>query len=262
MQTAASDISKSVLIELECPACKEYMVPPITICLGGHNICNTCRPTVSKCSTCKQKFLKTTNVSLENLSLQMKFPCRYSKYGCKDTFPYNTFREHESICGYSPHKCPVDYLRLQRICTWTGIAKDVKKHLQTAHKELCQDYNDQHSLILQSSNASSCSYYKILFAHNEIFFYRLLIQRGIMYVVLHYIGPAENDSKYLYEVTVENDEDTEWVKVTHLARSFTETEDDMLFPKNCLKLHCDHTDRFRNEKGELTVWMEIERVDD
>jgi len=83
-----------------------------------------------------------------------------------------------------------------------------------------------------------------------------------MYVVLHYIGPAENDSKYQYEVTVENDEDTEWVKVTHLARSFTETDDDLLFPKNCLKLHCDHTERFRNEKGELLVLMKILGVGD
>jgi len=148
------------------------------------------------------------------------------------------------------------------ICTWTGISKDVKTHLQTAHKELCQGFNDQNSLILKIPNASSCSYNKFLFVHNEIFFYRLLIESGIMYVVLHYIGPAENDSKYQYEVTVENDEDTEWVKVTHLARSFTETDDDLLFPKNCLKLHCDHTERFRNEKGELLVLMKILGVGD
>jgi len=195
MQTAGSDIGKSVLKELQCPACKQYMVPPITICLDGHNICNNCRPTVLSCPTCKQKFLNTTNVSLENLSLQMKFPCRYNKYGCKDTFLYNAFREHEAICGYSPQTCPVDYLRLRRICTWTGIAKDVKKHLQTAHKDDCEDYNEARSLFLPGSNVSTFRY-KLLFAYNEIFCFRFLIQRGIMYVVLHYIGQAENDLKY------------------------------------------------------------------
>ena len=125
MQYQVSDIGKSVLAELQCPACKQFMVPTITLCQGGHNICNTCRPTVSSCPTCKQRFLKTRNVSLENLSLQMKFLCLYSNYGCKDTFPYNAVREHVAICGYSPQTCPVDYLSLKRICTRIGIGSDV-----------------------------------------------------------------------------------------------------------------------------------------
>ena len=257
-QTAVSDIGKCVLTELQCPACKQYMVPPITFCLGGYNICNICRPTVSICPTCKQFFLKTRNVSLENLSLQMKFPCRYSKDGCKDTFPYNAFREHEAICGYSPQKCPVDRM----ICTWTGISKDVEEHLQTAHKDLCEDYNAQHLLLLPSTNASSYSYYKFLFAYNEIFYYRLLIQHGIMYVGLHYIGLAENDSKYQYKVIVMDKEEREGVVVTRLVRRFTETEDRSFFPKNCLKLHCDHIEHFANEKGKLPLLMKILRVDD
>jgi len=81
-----------------------------------------------------------------------------------------------------------------------------------------------------------------------------------MYVVLHYIGPAENDLKYQYTVTVMNDEVTESVIVTHMARRFTETEDDIFIPKDCLKLHCDYTDRFRDEQGWLTVSVEIFRV--
>jgi E3 ubiquitin-protein ligase SIAH1 len=260
MQSEASDIGKSVLIELQCPACKQYMVPPITFCLGGHNICSNCRPIASSCPTCKQWFLKTRNVSLENLSLQMKFPCRYSKYGCKETFPYNAFREHEAICDYSPQTCPVDYMRLKMICTWTGISKDLKEHLSSVHEDLCEDYNAQHLLLLPNSHASYS--YKFLFAYNEIFCYRLLFQRGIMYVVLHYIGPAENDLKYQYKVIVMNNEDTEGVVVTHLARSFTEIEDNEFFPKNCLKLHHDLTERFRNEKGELPVLLKILRFDD
>jgi hypothetical protein len=138
------------------------------------------------------------------------------------------------------------------ICTWAGIANDVKDHLETAHKELCENYNAHHLLILPSSNASTYSY-KFLFAHSEIFCYRLLIQRGITYVVLHYIGPAENDFKYQYKIMLMNKEDTEGVTVTLLARRF---------PQNYLKLHHDLTERFRNEKGELLVSMKILRVDD
>jgi len=148
------------------------------------------------------------------------------------------------------------------ICTWTGIAKDVKKHLQTSHNDLCDDHGDLYCLFLTIPNASSYSYYKFLFAYNEIFFYRLQIQRGIMFLVLHYIGLAVHDLKYKYIVTVTNNEDTESVVVTHLARRFTETEDYMSFTKNCLKLHCDHTDRFTDEDGDLTVSLEILRVDE
>jgi len=155
----------------------------------------------------------------------------------------------------------VDYLRLTKICTWTGIAKGFKKHLRTAHKDLCENYNAQHLLLLPSSNASIYSY-KFLFAYNEIFCYRLLNQPGTMYVDLQYVGPAENDSKYRYKVIVMDNEDTESVLVTHLVRRFSETEDDVFFPKNCLKLHHDLTERFRNEKGELPLLMKILRADE
>jgi hypothetical protein len=83
-----------------------------------------------------------------------------------------------------------------------------------------------------------------------------------MCVVLHYIVPAENYLKYQYRVTIMDNENTTRVVVTHLARSFTETVDDIFFPKNCLKLHCAHTERFRNEEGELHVFMEILLVDE
>jgi hypothetical protein len=257
MQSVSPDIGQSVLTELECPACKEYMEPPITFCLGGHNICSNCRPTVSRCPTCKKGFLKSRNFSLENLSLQMKFPCSYSKYGCKDTFPCNEIREQKAKCGYRQERCPVDYLMLKMICTWTGIANDVKQHLQTAHTDLCEDYNAEKLVVVPSYNC-----FKFTFAYNEIFCYRSLIEDSILHVVVHYIGPAENDIKYQYKVMVMNKEGTESVDVTLLARSFTEPQDDLLFPKNCLKLHRDFINRFVNEKNQLLILMKILSIDE
>jgi hypothetical protein len=202
--------------------------------------------------------METRNVSLENLSLQMKFPCQYSEYGCKDTFSFNAFREHEDICGYSPQTCPVDYQSLKWYALGLGIADDVIKQLQAAHKVLCEEYNAQHLLLLPSSNAS-IHRYKYLFAYNQIFCNRLLIHRGIIYVALHYIGPAENDLKFQYKVIVRNSDDTESLMATVLFRNFSEIEDYVFTSKNCLKLHHDLTERFRNEKGELTVLLKILR---
>ena len=81
-------------------------------------------------------------------------------------------------------------------------------------------------------------------------------------MALHYIGPAENDFKYQYKVIVMNNDDTEGVTMTLLARRFTETEDDVFSPKNCLILHHDLTERFRNKRGELIVLLKILRVDE
>jgi hypothetical protein len=68
--------------------------------------------------------------------------------------------------------------------------------------------------------------------------------------------------KYQYKVVVTNKEATEGVVVTHLARSLTEPEDCLFYPENCMKLHHDLIDRFRYEKGELLLWMQISRVDE
>jgi len=147
------------------------------------------------------------------------------------------------------------------ICTWSGIAKEVKEHLQTVHKDLCEVYDAMYLHLLPSSIATSYSY-KFLFAYNEIFCFRLRIESGLLFVILHYIGPAENDLKYQYTVMVWNNENTENVLVTHLVRRFTENEDDVFFSKKCLKLHCDNMERFTNEKGELFFVIKILRMDD
>ena len=121
------------------------------------------------------------------------------------------------------------------------------------------DYNAQYLLLLPSSN-DSIQFYKYLFAFNQIFNYRLEIHRGTIYVALNYIGPAENDLKYQYKVIVRNSDDTGCLMATVLVRIFYEIEDYVFSSKNCLKLHHDLTERFRNEKGDLAVLLKIVRV--
>ena len=79
-------------------------------------------------------------------------------------------------------------------------------------------------------------------------------------MALHCISPPENDLKYQYKVIVMNNDNTEGVTMTLLARRFTEIKDDVFSPRNCLKLNHDITERFRNERGELAVLLKIVRV--
>ena len=67
-------LTLDLLPELECPVCLEYMLPPITMCENGHNICSTCKPKLLKCPTCSGAVMNVRNKSLENLA--KKVSCR------------------------------------------------------------------------------------------------------------------------------------------------------------------------------------------
>ncbi|KAG5869055.1 hypothetical protein JTB14_032241 [Gonioctena quinquepunctata] len=57
--------NESLLTELECPICMEYMKPPIWMCSMGHSICNSCKPNVMKCPTCQVGLKRNRNFALE-----------------------------------------------------------------------------------------------------------------------------------------------------------------------------------------------------
>jgi E3 ubiquitin-protein ligase SIAH1 len=77
MDTVASELRQALLNDLECPVCKQYMLPPICLCVNGHNICKSCRPKMQYCPICRQPFITTKCVSLEKLAAQVEFPCTY-----------------------------------------------------------------------------------------------------------------------------------------------------------------------------------------
>jgi E3 ubiquitin-protein ligase SIAH1 len=75
MQCHFTNLEQSLLSQMECPVCMEYMRPPIMLCENGHNICNICRPKVRDCPTCRQQFLNTRNVALEKVAAEVIYPC-------------------------------------------------------------------------------------------------------------------------------------------------------------------------------------------
>jgi len=55
-------LSKDVLENLECPACMQYMLPPITLCGNEHNISSSscsCKQKIQKCPNCRELFSDT-----------------------------------------------------------------------------------------------------------------------------------------------------------------------------------------------------------
>jgi len=260
MHCGRSDLEQSLLSQLECPVCTDYMVPPIILCENGHNICDICRPKIPVCPTCRHLFLNATNVALEKLARQVTYPCPYQKYGCEEVFVYDTIREHQHRCDYRPQTCPVYKLPNVK-CGWTGSYNGIKKHLMEEHRGDCYEYVDGMYRVLKNI-AAPMSLSQFVFALNEIFLFRLQVNNDTLYAVLLYIGPAENAAKYKYKIEFVNKDDTEGVTVMHLTRSFDEKLDDLFKSGNCGKLHYDVVRRLTDEMSKLRFKIEILRVGD
>ena len=260
MQCERSDLEKNLLSELECPVCMEYMVPPIILCVNGHNICDRCRPNIPKCPTCRQKFLSTRNVALEKLAREMKYPCSYQEYGCKEFFVYSTFREHQHRCHYLPQTCPV-YKVSNVQCNWTGIYINIKTHLMEQHRGVCCEYIEGKFTSMMTI-FPSMFVFQFAFALNEVFCLRFRGYNDNLYSVLQYVGPSENAAKYKYKVEFVNKDNTEGATVMQLTRSFGENLDDIFQAGNCGKLHYDVVSRLGDEMSKLKFKIDILKVGD
>ena len=166
--------------------------------------------------------------------------------------------EHQAACRHSPQICPLEKLRKVK-CEWTGSASEVKKHLKEEHKEQCLEYSGRHSLVLCGIKPS-CGYFRVIFAHNEIFYRHFQIRDGALFATLQYIGPVENASKFRFKVIFVNKSNTECITFSQVTRSISENLDDIFSSGNCVKVHYDIATRFANENNDLFIAMEIFKV--
>jgi len=263
MQSQFTSVEQSLLNQLECRVCMEYMRPPITMCVNGHNICNICKQKVPHCPTCRQQFLNTRNVALEELATEVKYPCAYRSYGCREIYKLDLINGHQEKCQYIPNPCPVNKLNLGN-CTWLGITSKINSHLKQAHNNVCMQYNGYGSVhygnrvLLQISGVTPATKHcKLIFAHNIVFYSCSEIKNGIFYYVLQYIGPATDAAKYQYKLEFFNKERTGSLAVSFLARSWDEDLSEVHNSGNCVKLYPEQFNRFANEWSELAFSMEI-----
>jgi hypothetical protein len=103
---------------------------------------------------------------------------------------------------------------------------------------------------------------QFVLALNEIFFLRFQADNDIFYVLLQYIGPAENATNYQYKFKFVNEDNTESVTVKHLTRSFHENLYDVFKSGNCGKVHYDAVSRLATKDDCLKFKIKIFRVGD
>ena len=235
-------------------------MPPIILCVNGHNICGTCKPKFDICPTCRGLLLEIENEALEKLAREVKYPCSYQKYGCKEVLALYTLVEHQAKCPNGKLTCPAvkHPLNIQP-CDWTGNYKEVKNHLMEKHLEMCVDYGEVESRTLHEFS-TLCGFHKFVFVYDEVFFRTGGMMNDMFYVVVQYIGQPENAAKYQYRVKSVNKVNTEGVTDIHLARSFNENLDEVFKSENCWKLHFDVVSSLQTQEGDLKFRLEILKV--
>ncbi|KRT79536.1 hypothetical protein AMK59_7660, partial [Oryctes borbonicus] len=128
-QRTKPERQESILRELECPVCQDYMYPPIMLCISGHSICSNCKSKVVNCPICTSEFGNTRNYTLEKMLNLMQLPCRNGENGCRFTGNLVAIEEHKSNCKYEHIDCP-----MFGDCKWNGTIDLLRPHLDESHK--------------------------------------------------------------------------------------------------------------------------------
>jgi E3 ubiquitin-protein ligase SIAH1 len=248
------DLCKEVLEQLECPVCMEFMLPPITLCDNGHNICSSCKEKVHKCPTCRKPLLDTRNKALEKLATRIECPCMNKLYGCTLTFPIALIREHQDVCEYNPLACP---LQEQVHCSWKGSFQEVKNHVIEEHKVWATNMSGMTEFYIKNFNENIAHVYMFLL-NDDIFHQRFEVIDRTVYYVIRYIGTSEKASEFKYQfklITGSNE-----ISVCNVVSSYSVDVQEVYNSGNCVKLYYDTLERFMDENSNLKFFVEISKV--
>jgi E3 ubiquitin-protein ligase SIAH1 len=234
-------LDEDLLGVLECPVCMEYMVPPISLCESGHNICDRCKPQLPVCPTCRKPFLANTrNIALESLADGVDYPCRNE--GCFEIYPLHIIAQHEVVCPHRPYECP---MAQGSHCVWKGPLSLMNKHVMEVHRRYVRLGAESTSVLNDVSKTPG--YSLVIFAFEQVFLQRSRLHDGKFYSAVQYIGPKENASKYRYEFQLSTGNEHQKLIVGHLVHSSSEDLQSVNKAGNCVRLDYDVIKRFMYE---------------
>jgi len=207
-------LDEVLLNEVKCPACKKYMVPPITMCMNGHSICSKCREVRSYCPICCRgiQFTGIRNVALENIVERQMYPCANRKSGCLDWSPIKHIAKHHVGCLYGEIKCP---FQTNGKCSSKCWKSDMREHLEEEHEGSLEETSALSDLFEDMS-------VRVLFCFGEIFVHHQRKRDGRYYWAVQLIGTRDETSKYKCEFTLRAANGIEQISNTFLVRSYEE----------------------------------------
>ena len=249
MDAMSPALDDTLLRDLECPACKEYMVPPIKLCTNGHHLCSKCRGRFTCCPTCKAKFSETRNMSLENIARRLKYPCANKRSGCLGIFSIEHIAQHHAVCVYGKIKCP---FHLYETCSWNGPKSDLKEHGEAAHPGYFMEETSFHSPYLSGALA-------VLSCFGELFTCYLQKRDGRLYGAVQLIGSSREASKYKCEFTLRAANGIEQISKIFIIQGYSEDFETIFNSGNCLNLDEQTVDNFV-EENVLNLYIYVHKM--
>ena len=252
-------LKEDLLKSLECPVCFHLMVPPITQCKNGHNICHNCKPRLDHCPSCRGEFTDVRNKFAEEFSEGIEHPCKYKDSGCTKKFRLLSKKRHEKKCPYRSNKCPffiVDVIK----CKWEGASTELEDHIRNEHKDM--------SLVTVTSGKQSCGnpdymkhihgggWYQAVFTLDRIFFSYSKIIDNFLYQCYMFVG-AREDNYYKYTVSLKTPDGKHSATATLPCPHYQEFIGGEFPNAKCAVFHKDFTKLCVNEEDQLPYEYEI-----
>ncbi|KAF2895791.1 hypothetical protein ILUMI_10393 [Ignelater luminosus] len=248
-----STMDKQLLEELECPICKNHMIPPIYICPTGHSLCSDCKEKIKICAFCQSQIMNTRNYTLEKLTTRVHYPCKYVDIGCQEIFTSENIRHHEMSCTYGTNKCPLKML--PSMCSTRILPLDILQHIRDNHSNNVIEVSQVYSRNIKAKITSS---YDVVIHENEIFICcckHSATSGPIKFNFVH-VGMKNNQSKYRYEL--------EFLDQTNKGMMFVISQLCQALPsnissalKNCLTIPLELLQPFILKKGHPTLFFKF-----
>jgi len=223
--------------DVQCIFCKEVVKSFIVLCEKGHFICRRCTlPPLESCPACDKNLQGRRNPLSDAVARLL----------VKDT-------SLTAVCG-----CPVSVTTGSQ-CPWTGKIDEIKKHIIQNHAQRIHDKSGKFSMPFTNVTPQA-SYTLVISTLGEVFMRRAQIIDENFYLVVMYIGPQKNASKYKYSFTISRKNSVEIISICQKTRSFLENCNEIYRSRNCVKLHYDVVADFLLDSSELPNVMEISKV--
>ena len=226
MDDMSRALDGTLLSDLKCPVCMEYLVPPIKLCTNGHSICSKCKKSIQCCPTCRANFTEIRNMVLENIARSQKYPCANRWRGCLELFSIEQIAKHHAACVYGKLKCPFHLLKK---CSWNGFKNDLKEHAKVAHDECFYEVSSFPSDVYED-------WINLIFYFGELFVQYKRIQEGRMYCAVQLIGTSSEASKYKCKFTLSAENGIEHIIHTFLVHGYSEDLETIFNSGKCLCL--------------------------
>jgi E3 ubiquitin-protein ligase SIAH1 len=247
MVTSVRDFDEALLSHLKCPVCTAYMIPPISLCCNGHNICRKCTlKKIQRCPVCRGRLSGIRNITLETIARRQMYPCINRDKGCFQVFSVDLIADHEAVCPYGLMKCPMNKFP-SVMCSWKGLISELKKHVTGSHKDY---YSDTPDIRLHSIRIGEA----VRFIWNEMFLCYESMKAGKWFCVVQMVGTKEEAANYKSQLTLFGSNGVEKIVGTFVVRSFLEDFSDSFQSGKCLVLDDTVIGKFiKGVKLNLTV---------